>query len=433
MRRTVPFLIFFLILVGTFSALAAGVVYTIHLNPYYSGAFFYIPPSGVTINGHAIFANETLSLSTVPPSSLKKYPKVSNALYGTFKIGRKEFYVVVGSEDGKLKIFISKGRTNIIDECDEVRTGFVYTVKEGSLFTSRYETLVNIHINRDGVEYTYPIMISASMENGKVLPTMYYWVASFMEGNLNIDGRIHTIILGNINGSGVYENKTSDVVSVDNLNFLNSHSIFYPATSLLIDGKSYEVLSISPAGTAVVIKATDKKVKAFQTTVGKVFPNLKMEFCDGTQRPLDSFKDDFVVLYLWKIPYDFALNGPDITIKDKMLNTLETLYIMHRKDGLRVIIAPMYKTDQNTLTWDDQSVEEMMRYNKLDFYILNQKSTKDILKSLDVSPYYSHVYMLGKNNVLLLKSPILVRNIFQSFNTISKSSNEISSFVEAVF
>ncbi len=429
MKKSV-FLVLLFVLVGIFS-FAACMIYTIHLNPYYSGAFFYIPPSGAVLNGHSVSANETISLSKNPPSSLKKYPNASNAMYGVFKIGGEKFYVVVGSENGKLMFFISKDGKNVVNECDKIRNGLTYTIKEGSSFTS-YETLVNIHVHRNGVEYTYPIMTSISMKNGKVLSPMYYWTASFMEGTLNVKGKIHTIILGNFNGNGVYEDKMSDVINVDALNFSNPNSIFYPATSLIIGTKHYKVISISPAGTEMKIEATNEIVKAYPTIVGKDFPNLKMEFYDGTQRTLNSFKDNFVVLYFWKVPYNFALEGPDVTVRNEMLNELKVLFNKYEKDGLRVIIAPMYKSYQTPIEYEE-ALNEMMKYNGFNFYILNSQSTKSILNALGLNPYCSHLYILGKNNILLLKSPVLVRNIFQSFNNVFKSSSEVASFIESLF
>ena len=421
------------VLLGIMIGFSAG-TYTIHLTPYYSGAYSYIPPSGAFINGHKISANEEINLSTIPPKALKSYPQVKDALYGSFKLAGKDIYVMVSNENGALKIFLSKTGANFIDKCDNVRIG-LNTFHTPSL--SNYETLVNVHVKHNGVEYTYPIILLLSVKSGKVLPTMYYWTASFMQGRIKINGKLHNIILGNLSGEGDYSDESADAISVDSLNFVNSKNIFYPANSLVLDGMKYDVISISPAGTEMVIKSTNEKVEENSLTVGKVFPNLNMTFLDGTRASLSSFKNDVVILYVWKIPYNFALQGPNITIKDTMLNTLEKVYNTYKAKDLKVIIAPLRYNlgDQDSWfgKWDDKAVEEMMSYNGFDFEVLTLKSAQSIVKELGLDSYLTHAYILGKKNVLLLKSPLMVRNIFQSFNAVSVSQEQILNFVDSLF
>jgi len=162
-----------------------------------------------------------------------------------------------------------------------------------------------------------------------------------------------------------------------------------------------------------------------------------MTFSDGTRASLSSFKNDVVILYVWKIPYNFALEGPNITIKDTMLNTLEKVYNTYKAKDLKVIIAPLRYNlgDQDSWfgKWDAKAVEEMMGYNGFNFEVLTLKSAQSIVKELGLDPYLAHAYILGKKNVLLLKSPLMVRNIFQSFNAVFVPREQLLNFVDSLF
>lgn len=431
-NKLVLFSIVVVVLLGTAIVGFSAKTYTVSLSPYYSAAYFYMA-SGTKVEGHTVMANEDISLSSTPPMTLKSYPKITNALYGTFRLAGKNVYILVGNENGSPKVYVSKVGATSVFAVDEVRLGLKRVEKTNIV---SYETIVNIHVNYKGAEYTYPIILHFKMKNGKIFPTMYYWIASFMEGKLKLNGKEHHVILGNLNGNGSYEDKSGDILSLDNLSFGHSQNVFFPAMSLVIDGFKYDVVSISPSGTRMVIEATNKKINVGKIpTVGEEFPNFKITFSDGSTKSLSEFKDDIVLLYVWRIPSIFNLQGPDLKINDVMTKTISDLYKKYKSKGLKVIVLPIPSENEMNPwnNWNDQAIQEMMLYNNLEFSVMSVKEPRRMLNQLMLDYQASHIYVLGKNNVLLLSTPSLVMNIFQSFSYSSFSPEQISRFVSSLF
>ncbi len=396
---------------------------TINLSQVYTTSFFWLGPQ------------ESVQLSSVPLSSLKSFPKLSKSLFGILKLGNQNIYVLAGYSNDEFKLFLSKPGVPSILPTDKVTFG----IRNKFHNKTFYSAIVNIKLNFNGISYSYPIRISIWVGKNTVSP-LYYYIAAVMVGKIKIDGLEHTLILSNVAGNGSYSDLSKDGISVDCVDTPRMSQSFYPATQVAIGNRLYKVLSVSPAGTKMVILKTNANYKNEELHIGDNFPNFNVKLLNGKVFNSKSIRNDITLLYFWKVPFDLNadVNVENMKIANEMTLSVEELYENYSKYGLKVLVFPVFygKTNYWANEWRDKKLQILLNNNDLHFPVVSLESSKSFLGNINSKMIplsfisSSQIYILKNGKILSM--PLAVWNIYQNFDYMQLSPNEMKAFVKSL-
>lgn len=395
----------------------------INLSQVYTTSFFWLgPQESVQLNLHA-------------PSSLKSFPKLSKPLFGILKLENQSIYVLAGYSNNEFELFLSKPGKSSILPTDKV----VFGIRNKFSDKIFYSAIVNIELNSNGAPHSYPIRVSIWVGKNSVSP-LYYYIASVMTGKIKINGLEHTLVLSNVAGNGSYSDPTKDGISVDCVDAPKMSQSFYPATQVAIGDNLYKVLSISPAGTKMVIMKTNIKYKDEALHIGDNFPNFSVKLLNGKTRSLKDVENGVALLYFWKVPFDLNTDTDveNMKITDKMTLSVEKLYEDYSDYGLKILVFPVFygKTNQWSNRWRDKRLQILLNNNDLHFPIASFESSEQFLRGINSKMIplsfisSSQIYILKSGKILNM--PLAVWNIYQNFDYMHFSSSEMKVLVKSL-
>ncbi len=426
-NRKFVFLITFVFLFVFVVAAFALNTYTINLSRFYTLGL-----------GYSSLSNKNIALSPNIPQGLKCDLTASDLRYGSFKLVNKKIYIAIGYKGDDPVFFVGKPGSKAISNADQVTLG-PKNYGMGWPNFPHCTTILNVKLSNDNCNYAYPIVFWMWFKstNSQKITSIRYWSASFMSGEIEIDGKKHFIYLYNMN-NGSYGDIANDLISVDTKVLFKLDRIFVGQNHFVIDGKSYRIDSISPAGTQMIISeiGTSSKKLPFFYEIGKEFPSFEMEFSSGKKTDLRAFSKNVTLIYFFSPPVKFNEYGSNTKINNDMAYAVSNLYKKYAPLGLKVISIPISQAGTGTIVdhWNDFDIMKLLKFNGLSFPILTVNSAHKIVNSVDYPWMFSmmgKVIILGKGNTIL-NMPIPVRNVRGVPDYLTFNSKQIMNFVDSL-
>ncbi len=302
--RGIPMRSFFFL--GALALVCGATAQTVKLKPVTSG---FMPKMGG-------YMPQRLPLTDTKPTNITKLPDgLMNAKFGVLKLGKHSFDVCIGDIPGNPShLFVdTNGNGDLTDDPAPVWNKRQYSKAPApELFQHMGSAQIGFHLagSKDPVTIGVYAFDPADEKRAQLKDVLLFYTDYGVEGEVKLNGKTYPIILTDEQAHGDFSAPTGITLMIDTTGdgkFRARGKDFKSTEPFNIAGTTYEIGKISPDGSSVTFKVSDKKVAEIVPppplptyTVGKPFPGFVAKTMDQKEVNFPSqYKGHIVMLDFW--------------------------------------------------------------------------------------------------------------------------------------